>query len=75
MDNREWGSDALGVYPTQYTVRVKQKEEADTRITARVRNLEEMNVVTKRKSPNQVMTSAVDLTISSPRNVNLPTID
>ena len=37
MDYRERGSHARGVYPTQYTsrmetVRVKQEEEADTRI-------------------------------------------
>ena len=37
MDYRERGSHVRGVYPTQYTsrmgaVRVKQEEEADTRI-------------------------------------------
>ena len=37
MDCRERGSHARGVYPTQYTsrmgtARVKQEEEADTRI-------------------------------------------
>ena len=37
MDNREQGSQARGVYPTQYTScmgtgRVKQEEETDTRV-------------------------------------------
>ena len=46
MDYRERGSHERGVYPTQYTsrtgtVRVKQEEEADTRIIVISGNLEE----------------------------------
>ena len=38
IDCREWGSHARGVYPIQYTsrmgtVRMKEEEGADTRIT------------------------------------------
>ena len=37
MDYREWGSQAQGVFPTQYTLHmrtasVKQEEDAGTRI-------------------------------------------
>ena len=61
MDYSERGSHARGVYPTQDTsrmgkARVKEEEEADTRII--VRNLEERNVGTKGKSPKQGLTSA-----------------
>ena len=46
------------------TARVKQEEETDTRIIARVvRNLEERSVGTKGKRPKEGLTSAADLTI------------
>ena len=60
MDYRERGSRARGVYPTQYTsrmrtVRVKQEKEADTRMMqeSTVKTLKERNVGTKGKSPKQ----------------------
>ena len=43
------------------TARVKQEEEADTRVIAR--KLYERNVGTKGKSPKQGLTSAENLTI------------
>ena len=59
MDNRERGSHARGVYPTQdtsalETVRVKREEEADTRIIEKgvVRNLDGRNVGTIYKGGN-----------------------
>ena len=63
MDYRERGSRARGVYPTQFTscmwtVRVKQEEEADTRI---IRNPEERNVGPKGKSLKQGLTITEDL--------------
>ena len=55
MDYSERESHAQGVYPTQYTsrmgtARVKQEEETDTNNARIVRNLEEREVGTKRKS-------------------------
>ena len=51
MDYRERKSHAQGIYPTQYTlrmrtVRMKQKEETDTRMMQEsiVRNQEERNL-------------------------------
>ena len=76
---RERGSHARDVYPTQYTscmgtARVKQEEEADTRIMRDrvVRNMEEKNVGTKGKSPKQDLTSADDLTIELPEERGSP---
>ena len=62
MDYRDRGSHARGVYPTQDTscmgtARVKHEEETDTRII--VRNMEETNVGTMRKSPEQGLTKFV----------------
>ena len=56
MDCRERGSHARGVYLTQDTslmgtARVKQEEEADTRII--VRDMEGKNMDTKRKVQNK----------------------
>ena len=59
MDCRERGSHARGVYPTQETSRigranVKHEKDTETRIIARdLRNMEERNVGTKRKYPEQ----------------------
>ena len=59
MDYKERESYARGVHPTQYTsrlatARVKQEEETDTRVIARVvRNLEERSEGTKGKVPNK----------------------
>ena len=72
MGCRERGSHAQGVYITQDTssmgtVRVKQQEEEDTKIIARVvRNMEERNVGTERKSPKQSLNSAEDLSMEHP---------
>ena len=87
MDNKERGSHLRSVYPTQDTSsmkapRVKQEEEADTRIIIKdffsflnvfgstdskiVRYLEERNVGTKRNCPEQGLTSAKDVTIDLP---------
>ena len=54
--------------------RMKQEEEADTRIIAKgiVRNMEERNVGTKGKSPKQGLTSAEDLTIDLPEGREYP---
>ena len=70
MDYRERKSHAQGIYPTQYTlrmrtVRMKQKEETDTRMMQEsiVRNQEERNLGMKEKNLKQDPTSAKNLTI------------
>ena len=70
MDNRERGSHARSVYPTQdspriETARIKQEEETDTRITVieQYEIQKKSNVDTKGKSPKHDITSAKDLTI------------
>ena len=69
MDYRERGSHAQGVYPTQYTsrmgtVRIKQKEETDTRIT------QESSKKSGRKERGRAK-----VLLSSPRDASSPTID
>ena len=78
IDNREQGSHARGVYPTQDSSRmgtasVKQEEETDKNKRV-VRNLEERKVGTKGKSAKQGLTSAKDPTteLSEGREVILP---
>ena len=56
IDNRERGSQARGVYPTQDTshmgkARVKEEEEVDKNNSKRV--VDERNVGTKMKIPNK----------------------
>ena len=75
MDYRERGSHARGVYLTQDTsrmgtARVKQEQEADTRII--VWKMEERKVDTKGNSPKQDLTSAKDLTIELPEGRDSP---
>ena len=63
MDGRERGSYAQGVYPIQdnspmVTANVIQEGKRDTSYSKRVvRNLEERNVNTKRKSPKLTLTN------------------
>ena len=70
MDNREWGSHALGVYPKQDTLsmgtaRVKQEEETKI-LRESSKKSGKRNVGTKSKSPKQDLTIAKDLTIQLP---------
>ena len=82
MDCREWEYHAQGVYPTLDTSRMRisrvKQEEEDTRVinSKRVlRNLEERNVSTTKKSPKQGLTSAEDLTVMFLEGRDSPTID
>ena len=66
MDYRERVSHARSVYPIQGISRmrtsiVNEKEETDTRIIRVVRNLEEINVGTERKSPKQGISNVKNL--------------
>ena len=68
MDYRERGSHALSVYLSQYTspmgtAKVKQEEEADTRIMKERSKKSGRNVGTKGKSHKKYLTSAKDVTI------------
>ena len=71
MDCKERGFHARVVYPSQFTsrmgtARVKQEEEADTRIIAKEYYgiwKEGRNLGTKGHSPKQGLTSAKDITI------------
>ena len=71
MDYRERESRAWSVYPTQDTSRIYRNSKGEARRRSGdknnskrvVRNLEERNVGTKRRSRKQNLTSAKDLTI------------
>ena len=68
MDFWERGSHALGVYPTQYASRMRtargNRHKNNSKRVAK--NLVETNMVTKRNSPKQGLTSAEDLDIELP---------
>ena len=69
MNYRERGSHARGVYPTRDTsrmgtARVKQEEEADTRILVKEHyEIWKESEHYKAKSPKQGLTSAKDITL------------
>ena len=82
IDYRERGSHAQSVYPTQDaprmgTARMKQEEEADTRIIVieKYEIWKKRNVGTKVKSPKQGLTSAKDLPIEIIERRESSTID